>query len=103
MDIFLSGMSGGDEMLTKKQLLDAVKCDATCQNCSLIRVGEYKSDCIPEIAQTALAYRDMLEEVIKHLSHCPFCKINRPWLYKHKDGCKLAALLNESEVEKDDL
>ena len=54
-------------MLTKKQLLDAVKCDATCQNCSLIRVGEYKSDCIPEIAQTALAYREMLERARKTL------------------------------------
>ena len=48
-------------MLMKKQLKDAAKCDATCQNCSLIRVGEYKSDCIPEIAKTALAYREMLE------------------------------------------
>ena len=54
-------------MLTKKQLEDAIKCDATCQNCSLIRIGEYKSDCIPEIAQTALAYRDMLERVRKTL------------------------------------
>lgn len=88
------------EILNKKQLEDAIKCDANCQNCSLIRIGEYESDCIPEIAQTALAYREMLEEVIKHLSHCPFCKINRPWLYKHKDGCKMAALLKESEVEE---
>jgi hypothetical protein len=94
------------KLLTKKQLEDAIKCgdgDINCRKCDM------QMDCIvtmgcltcKKIAQTALAYREMLEEVIKHLSHCPFCKINRPWLYKHKDGCKLAALLKESEVEHD--
>ena len=101
---------GEVEMLTKKQLEDAAEClarfhERTCGQCSCNKfrygyVGSY--GCTENAAQTALAYRDMLEEVIKHLSHCPFCKINRPWLYKHKDGCKLAALLKESEGEKDD-
>lgn len=88
-------------MLTKRQLQDAAKCAIIdCADCSI-------QWCINTIevtrrsARTALAYREMLEEVIKHLSHCPFCKINRPWLYKHKDGCKLAALLKESEVKHD--
>lgn len=91
-------------MLTKKQLKDAARCcGGLCELCSCNKTRMAYQDCIREAAKTALAYRDMLEEVIKHLSHCPFCKINRPWLYKHKDGCKLAALLKESEVEKDDL
>ena len=94
-------------MLTKKQLEDAIKCrdfgtgccDKNKKRCSAGGVGM----CIENAAKTALAYREMLEEVIKHLSHCPFCKINRPWLYKHKDGCKLAALLKESEVEESEV
>ncbi|NLU51568.1 MAG: hypothetical protein GXX10_01710 [Clostridiaceae bacterium] len=79
-------------MLTKKQL-EEIK---AWEQEPLTMIGVYAK----EAAKTALAYREMLEEVIKHLSHCPFCKINRPWLYKHKDGCKLAALLKESEVEE---
>jgi len=85
------------EILSKRELEEITKCE---------RVEVCKHDYVPceycgiEIARTALTYREMLEEVIKHLSHCPFCKINRPWLYKHKDGCKLAALLKESEVEE---
>ncbi len=87
-------------MLTKKQLLDAVKCDATCQNCSLIRVGEYKSDCIPEIAKTALAYREMLERIQflatqvydnDHIAE-DCCSICGGQGY-HEDDCELAALL----------
>ena len=84
-------------MLTKKRLLDAVKCDATCQNCSLIRVGEYKSDCIPEIAQTALAYRDMLERLEwvhtdnTYAVYCPICGWEKSC--GHKPDCELAALL----------
>jgi hypothetical protein len=95
-------------MLTKRQLEDAAECltrfhERTCGQCSCNKfrygyVGSY--GCTENAAQTAMAYREMLEEVIKHLSHCPFCKINRPWLYKHKDGCKLAALLKESEGEE---
>ena len=96
-------------MLTKKQLEDAAKCKGneacmTCRAWNVVthtRYIEYDgmSDCIEKLAQTALAYREMLEEVIKHLSHCPFCKINRPWLYKHKDGCELAALLKEGDEQ----
>jgi len=96
-------------MLTKRQLEDAAKCpqNGLCTKCEMDCVrtlyNGYFDGCISEAAQTALAYREMLEEVIKHLSHCPFCKINRPWLYKHKDGCKLAALLKESEVEESEV
>jgi hypothetical protein len=86
-------------MLTKRQLEDAAECAIIdCADCSIQCINTIEAT--RRSAQTALAYRDMLEEVIKHLSHCPFCKINRPWLYKHKDGCKLAALLKESEVEE---
>lgn len=91
-------------MLTKKQLEDAIKCDATCQNCSLIRIGEYKSDCIPEIAQTALAYREMLErlewagETQGMGEYCPMCGEYK--LHGHEEGCELAVLLKESEVEE---
>lgn len=89
-------------MLTKRQLEDAVKCKSNeaCMTCRAWNI-EYDGmfDCIERLAQTALAYREMLEEVIKHLSHCPFCKINRPWLYKHKDGCELAALLKEGDEQ----
>ena len=87
------------EILNKKQLEDAIKCDANCQNCSLIRIGEYESDCIPEIAQTALAYREMLEwlEWVDN-DCCPIC-----WQYEangHAADCELAALLRESEGEE---
>jgi hypothetical protein len=99
-------------MLTKKQLLDAVKCDATCQNCSLIRVGEYKSDCIPEIAKTALAYRELAEkrgDMLKRLEwsgqkgnyiadECPVCRNAR--YQGHKPDCEIAALLKGSEGEE---
>ena len=91
------------EILNKKQLEDAAECgiDKPCSkcNCRDIRKRNPVCKCVSEVAKTALAYREMLEEVIKHLSHCPFCKINRPWLYKHKDGCKLAALLKEGDEQ----
>lgn len=88
-------------MLTKKQLEAISKCAYTiCYKCDIQKDCPRMPEAASLAAQTAMAYREMLEEVIKHLSHCPFCKINRPWLYKHKDGCKLAALLKESEVEE---
>jgi len=93
------------EILNKKQLEDAIKCDATCQNCSLIRIGEYKSDCIPAIAQTALAYRDMLERLEWSMpadrwggDYCPMC--GNSDLEGHTADCELAALLKESEGEE---
>lgn len=89
------------EILNKKQLEDAIKCDATCQNCSLIRIGEYKSDCISEIAQTALAYRAMLKRLeFSNLTwegaECYICAGKG----EHEEGCELAALLKESEGEE---
>ena len=86
------------EILNKKQLEDAIKCDATCQNCSLIRIGEYKSDCIPAIAQTALAYRAMLKRLeFSNLTwegaECYICAGKG----EHEEGCELATLLKESE------
>ena len=71
--------SEGVGMLTKRQLEDAAEClarfhERTCGQCSCNKfrygyVGSY--GCIENAAKTALAYREMLEEVIKHLSHCP--------------------------------
>ncbi len=85
-------------MLTKRQLKDAARCTIIdCAECSMYCINTIETT--RRCGRTALAYREMLEEVIKHLSHCPFCKINRPWLYKHKDGCKLAALLKGLEGE----
>ena len=88
-------------MLTKKQLLDAVKCDATCQNCSLIRVGEYKSDCIPEIAKTALAYREMLELITSTLDE--IMEDNIEFTYISRDT--MLEMLNRAEklLESEDL
>jgi hypothetical protein len=59
-------------MLTKRQLEDAAKCpqNGLCTKCEMDCVrtlyNGYYDGCISEAAQTALAYREMLEEVIKH-------------------------------------
>lgn len=77
-------------MLTKKQLEDAARCDGrTCTECR----GTNKSmGCIMEAAQTALAYREILERLeYVCAGHCPVCG----WYMTHRDNCKLAALLRE--------
>jgi hypothetical protein len=99
-------------MLTKKQLEDAAEClarlhERTCGQCSCNKfrygyVGSY--GCTENAAQTALAYREMLErlewslkqELLKNYRHyCPICERNK--LVGHAADCELAALLKESE------
>lgn len=77
-------------MLTKKQLENALTCqDRDCNMCSLFVAGGY---CATPAAQTALAYREMLERLeYVCAGHCPVCG----WYMTHRDNCKLAALLRE--------
>jgi hypothetical protein len=92
-------------MLTKRQLEDAAKCpqNGLCTKCEMDCVrtlyNGYFDGCISEAAQTALAYREMLErlEWVDN-DYCPIC-----WQYKangHAADCELAALLRKSEVEE---
>ena len=106
-------------MLTKRQLEDAAEClarfhERTCGQCSCNKfrygyVGSY--GCTENAAQTALAYRELAEKrrlMLKRLEWkgydiiveacCPICH-NREE-EGHEEGCELAALLRESEVEK---
>lgn len=85
-------------MLSKKQLEDAAECMShDCESCG---VREFAGGCCQiATAQTALAYREMLErlEWVDN-DYCPIC-----WQYKangHANDCELAALLKESEGEK---
>ena len=88
-------------MLTKKQLQDAANCEVLkCKTCSMDSVCyETVFSGTNALAQTALAYRVMLErlEWVDN-DYCPICgqyKANG-----HANDCELAALLKESEVEK---
>jgi hypothetical protein len=89
-----------DFMLTYKQLQDATKCEqkAMCHTCAMAN-GQGTADCTMRTAQTALAYREMLERLEWNGSYyrCPMCGRGD----KHKPDCELAALLKESEVEHD--
>ena len=91
------------EILNKKQLEDAAECgtDKPCSkcNCRDIRKRNPVCKCVSEVAQTALAYREMLEwlEWIDN-DCCPIC-----WEYEangHANDCELGALLKESEGEE---
>jgi len=109
---------GGEEMLTKKQLIDAARCHYTpkChKECSFYYKMEIADDCvindctlkIAELAQTALAYRAMLERLEwrsfagEHgfVDNCPICGGSKPdgIFGGHWPDCELAALLKESE------
>lgn len=99
-------------MLTKRQLEDAAEClarfhERTCGQCSCNKfrygyVGSY--GCTENAAQTALAYREMLERLEWHNRHsqgesyCPVCFYHKS--HGHANDCELAALLKESEVEE---
>lgn len=102
-------------MLTKKQLEDAASCSARdCRKCS---VKQYKgicgsAHCTEAAAQTALAYREMLEklewvevgerEVERKMIPAIVCPSCDSWKEEgHKTDCELAALLKE--VEKSEL
>ena len=54
-------------MLTKKQLLDAAQCCSECDECACEMVGFRYEHCIKATAETALAYREMLERARKTL------------------------------------
>ena len=97
-------------MLTKRQLEDAARCSRTKHNsCALREICFIQGTCyaIIELAQTALAYREMLERLewsataYKPKQLYNYC----PWCLEHKDAghaqdCELAALLKESESEE---
>jgi hypothetical protein len=101
-------------MLSRRQLEDAARCKSNeaCMTCRAWNI-EYDgmSDCIEKLAQTALAYRELAEKrrlMLKRLGWkgydiiveacCPICH-NREE-EGHEEGCELAALLKESEVEE---
>ena len=100
-------------MLTKKQLEDAAKCpqNGLCMKCEMDWVrtlyNGYFQGCISEVAQTALAYREMLKKIQfsttqvydnDHIAEycCPICGGQG----YHEVDCELAKLL-ESEVKHD--
>ena len=103
-------------MLTKRQLEDAAKCpqNGLCTKCEMDCVrtlyNGYFDGCISEAAQTALAYRAMLERLEwrsfagEHgfVDNCPICGGSKPdgIFGGHWPDCELAALLKESEVEE---
>jgi hypothetical protein len=86
-------------MLTKRQLEDAAECMShDCESCG---VREFAGGCCQiATAQTAIAYRVMLErlEWVDN-DYCPICgqyKANG-----HANDCELAALLKESELKEE--
>jgi len=90
-------------MLKKRQLEDADKCTSLkCTNCNM--VGDIEI-CVEKLAQTALAYRAMLERLEwsglsgygtdKPIWYCVVC--GRRKEKGHAADCELAALLKESE------
>lgn len=103
-------------MLTKRQLEDAAKCpqNGLCTKCEMDCVrtlyNGYFDGCISEAAQTALAYREMLERLEwqsfagEHgfIANCPMCGGAKPDVLGggHEPDCELAALLKESEGEE---
>jgi hypothetical protein len=85
-------------MLTKRQLEDAAECMShDCESCG---VREFAGGCCQiASAQTALAYREMLERLEWECNYtCKICNGNKHT--GHKPDCELAALLKESEVEE---
>jgi hypothetical protein len=96
-------------MLTKKQLEDAARCRKIyCEDCSFREIphcGSCDFDLRRElIAQTALAYREMLERLEwagLTNSNCYYCVIcGRRKEKGHQPDCELAALLKESEAKE---
>lgn len=85
-------------VLSKKQLQDAARCGSksTCFNCLAKPKGmNYRWQCIENPAQTALAYREMLERLEWGYgidsSYCPECYWEKE--EGHKPGCELAEML----------
>lgn len=89
-------------MLSKKQLEDAAKCEERlCRGCEMLT--DNAGYCAQAVAQTALAYREMLER-LEFADHsdvggwkcCPVCGVGINDR-NHSSDCELAALLKESE------
>lgn len=94
-------------MITKRQLEDAARCrEISCLDCSAFDIcPEHSIERIDQFAQTALAYREILEQLewVKCPGHedilyCSCC--GGLQIYGHKPDCELAALLKESEGEE---
>ena len=84
-------------MLTKKMLEDAARCKVMeCIRCTM-KHDNGQDGCLAEVAQTALAYRAMMERLeyvtAGSLITCPVCGLS-PAL-GHMKNCELAALLKE--------
>jgi len=91
-------------MLTRKQLEDAARCNefTSCRECKVFIEGDTMApeSCGIRAAQTALAYRAMLE---RHMWHkrssdgeyfCVECRNNKK--NGHKPDCELAAMLRKA-------
>jgi hypothetical protein len=89
-------MSGGDEMLTEKQLQALVGCgekeDCTGETCPMFETcdNDYTNKVAAEAAQTALAYREILERHIIEEGHYSSLE----------ELAEVKKLLKESEVEE---
>lgn len=85
--------------MTKRQLEEAAACsDTHCSDCSLWSVPS--GSCAEMAAQTALAYRAMLERLEWNANavtgtpgHCSICGEHGE--HGHEEGCELAELLRE--------
>src|SRR5690606_39495778 len=102
-----AGRKRGVEMLKKRQLEDAARCTIIdCEDCSIqwcINTIEVTRRC----AQTALAYREMLERLEwqsfagEHgfTANCPLCGGAKPDVLGggNEPDCELAARRKESE------
>jgi hypothetical protein len=87
-------------MLTRKQLEDVTMCpDIECEKCSANVICEGGGYINAKAAQTALAYREMLERLEFTRDGCcitcPVCGGTKS--LGHAAGCELAALLNDKE------
>lgn len=90
------------EMLTEKQLQALVDCeekeDCAGETCPMFETcdNDYTNKVAAEAAETALAYRAMLERLERECNYtCKMCNGNKHT--GHKPDCELAAMLKESE------
>mgnify|MGYP000851231753 CR=1 FL=1 len=85
-------------MLTEKQLQALIDCeekeDCTGETCPIFEIcdNDYTNKVAAEAAQTALAYREMLEqaeEVLKSITRCPCC-----WgVNTHSEKCEIQKII----------
>lgn len=91
------------KILSKRQLEHALCCKVMdCHECSMENKGDY-IQCIKELAETALAYRKVLEKLewhsfageIGYVSNCAMC--GGTDVFGHEEDCELAKLLREGD------